>query len=121
MPVKSSSIRVFTWPDRETVDRAVRAWATAAAAAHPEVLRIGYFGSYARGDWGVGSDVDLVLVVTHCGKPWHERRSDWDTLHLPVPVDVLVYTEAELAAMRAAGRRMAAVLDLETVWVYERR
>jgi hypothetical protein len=112
---------VFKWPNRATVDRAVRDWAARTAAAHPEVLRIGYFGSYARGDWGVGSDVDLVLIVSASEKPWMERPSDWDRRGLPVPSDLLVYTADESAALLAEGRGMARTIDQETVWVYERK
>lgn len=52
MPVRSLSSSMLRWPDRETVDRAVRRWAEEVARRKPEVVRIGYFGSYARGDWG---------------------------------------------------------------------
>jgi hypothetical protein len=56
MPVRSSSSSVLIWPDQEMVEQAAREWAEAAIAAHPELVRLGYFGSYARGDWGVGSE-----------------------------------------------------------------
>lgn len=39
---------VLTWPDAATVHRATRAWARKAAAERPELVRIGYIGSYAR-------------------------------------------------------------------------
>ena len=31
-------------------------WAAREAPRHAGLRRLGYFGSYARGDWGVGSD-----------------------------------------------------------------
>jgi predicted nucleotidyltransferase len=37
---------------------------------HPEVVRVGYFGSYARGDWGVGSDLDLIIIVDRSDEPF---------------------------------------------------
>jgi hypothetical protein len=120
MLVRSLTTRVLKWPNRATVDEAVRAWAAQTAAAHPEVLRIGYFGSYARGDWGVGSDVDLVLIVSLSDKPWMERPSDWDRHGLPVPSDAFVYTAAEFATMLAEGRGMAHTIEREAVWVYTR-
>ncbi len=49
MPVRSLDSPVLTWPDRETVVRALRAWADGLARARRDVLRVGYFGSYARG------------------------------------------------------------------------
>ena len=54
MPVKLSTSSVIKWPDKQTVDRAVQAWAEQIAAQHVDVVRVGYFGSYARGDWGGG-------------------------------------------------------------------
>jgi predicted nucleotidyltransferase len=45
------------------VEAALREWTREQARLHPELLRLGYFGSYARGDWGVGSDLDLFALV----------------------------------------------------------
>jgi predicted nucleotidyltransferase len=49
MPVRSLNSPVLIWPDAESVDLAARRWAEH-ASQNPEVVRIGYFGSYARGD-----------------------------------------------------------------------
>jgi predicted nucleotidyltransferase len=109
---------VLRWPDRETVDRAVRDWARDAAASHQEVTRIGYFGSYARGDAGVGSDLDILVIVTHAADRAEHRRIGFDTSSVPVPVDLLVYTERELEALRLS--RFARMLEQEAVWVWPR-
>ena len=86
MPVRSLSSPVLKWPDRGQVDAAVRAWVARVARAHDEQLvRAGYFGSYARDDWGVGSDVDLVLVVGRSDKPFKRRALDFDATGLPPP------------------------------------
>ncbi len=95
MLVRSLSSSVLRWPDAREVDQAVRQWARRVAALHPDVLRVGYFGSYARGDWGPGSDVDLIVVVRSCDEPFERRAARLDATGLPVPADVLVYTEAE--------------------------
>ena len=52
MPVRSLTSSTLKWPDAQTVDEAVRALAQRLAGVHPELRRLGYFGSYARGDWG---------------------------------------------------------------------
>jgi predicted nucleotidyltransferase len=117
MPVRSSSSSVLRWPDRETIDAAVRAWARAEATRRPELLRLGYFGSYARGDWGPGSDLDLVAVVGESDQPFERRAVAWDVLSLPVHADLLVYTAQEWEALQARGGRFARVLADETVWV----
>ena len=62
MPVRSLNSSVLKWPDRATVVAALHRWVEHAVLGRDDVLRIGYFGSYARGDAGVGSDLDLVIV-----------------------------------------------------------
>lgn len=118
MPTRLLSSSVLKWPDLATVVRAVRAWAAEQATRHPEVLQIGYFGSYARGDWGVGSDVDLVVVVTASEEPFQRRALSWDTSTLPVPAEVLVYTASEWRAKTTNDSRFAKALSDETRWVY---
>ncbi len=118
MPVRFLSSSVFKWPDSETVARAAREWAQRLGAQRPEVVRIGYFGSYARGDWGVGSDLDLIVIVERATAPFEERAAGWDTAELPVPAEVLVYTQPEWK--RLAGERFRRTVERETVWVYER-
>ena len=53
MPVRSLSSSVLRWPDIRAVDEATRRWAVEEVGRRKGVLRVGYFGSYARGDWGV--------------------------------------------------------------------
>jgi uncharacterized protein len=86
------------WPDKKTVDLAVRHWAEKVAQERREVMRIGYFGSYARGDWGVGSDLDIVIMLERTDQSFEMRVCDFDTKELPVPADVLVYTQGEWQA-----------------------
>ena len=117
MPVRSLNSSVLVWPDRDRVDRAVRQWAAAVAARHPELRRLGYFGSYARGDWGVGSDLDLVAVVTATDEPFERRALAWDLTSLPVPAEILTYTEKEWRALEAENGRFVRTLTQEAVWV----
>ena len=120
MPVRSLNSSVLKWPDRKAVDAALRSLAGRLAASHPELLRLGYYGSYARGDWGVGSDVDIVAIVKACDEPFAERARAFDVSGLPVPADMLVYTAAEWQDMQAEGRRLSRELDREAVWVFAR-
>jgi predicted nucleotidyltransferase len=82
------------------------------------VRRIGYFGSYARGDWGVGSDLDLIVVVQRSEQRFERRPAEWDLTALPVPADLLVYTEDEWRALDRRAR-FPQTIERETVWVYE--
>jgi uncharacterized protein len=119
MPVRSLNSSVLKWPDAQTVAQALKGWAEKVARDRPEVVRIGFFGSYARGDWGVGSDLDLIIIVADSRLPFELRPSEFNTLELPVPTDVLVYTQEEWQAMKPA-RRFFQELDREAVWVYTR-
>lgn len=114
MPVRSLNSSVLKWPDRTTVHQAIEAWAERLQETHPHVQRVGYFGSYARGDWGVGSDVDLVLIVDAPFEGDEVQGADVDATELPVPADVLVYTVDEWNALQG---RMREVLQHEVVWV----
>lgn len=40
----------------------LRRWAEKAIQADIRLLRVGFFGSDARGDWGVGSDFGVVIM-----------------------------------------------------------
>jgi hypothetical protein len=120
MPVRSLNTSVLKWPDRSTVDRAVREWAQAEAKRHPELERLGYFGSYARGDWGVGSDVDLVAVVDRSSEPFERRCLSWDSTNLPVPAELLVYTADEWENLKQEGGSFIRMLGNEAVWVFLR-
>lgn len=120
MPVKSLSSSVFKWPDVFTVDQAVRAWADKLVQVRPDILRIGYFGSYARGDWGVSSDLDLILIMEHCKQPFWQRSLEIDITDLPVPVDILVYTQEEWQAMASQAGRFYRTVEQEAQWVYTR-
>lgn len=119
MPVRSLRSSVLRWPDRDDVDRAVRAWAADVAARDALVRRVGYFGSYARGDWGVGSDVDVVVVAAESSAPFERRSLAYDPTGLPVPADVMVYTAAEWERMSIEGGLPRTVAG-EVVWVLER-
>lgn len=73
MPVRSLSSPVFKWPDGNTVCQAVRLWAQEALRQRVDIRCIGYFGSYAGDNWGVGSDLDLLIIIDHSEKPFEQR------------------------------------------------
>ena len=116
MPVRSLNSSVLKWPDAKTVDAAVRLWVKTAMQHRDDVLKIGYFGSYARGDWGVGSDLDLIIIVKNSSQPSKKRLLEWDVTKLPVAVDVLVYTKVEWESRHAT--RFYQTVMREAVWIY---
>ena len=83
-------------PDQAQLDELVR---RIVDAVHP--LRIILFGSAARGEMRVGSDVDVLIVLPDDADPLRAGQF----LHtrfqgLKVPVDVVACTGAELERLR---------------------
>ncbi len=99
MPVRSLSSAVLKWPDRPMVVAAAERWAQGVAVARPAVVAVGHFGSTVRGGFGVGSDLDLVVLLAESAVPFERRASGFDVTRLPVPADLLVYTTAEWDAL----------------------
>lgn len=118
MPVRSLTSPVLKWPEPQKVIQALKDWADKLVKTEAGIVRIGYFGSYARGDWGVGSDLDLVIIVDHSDEPFEMRTSRFDTLELPVPADILVYTLEEWQVNQM--KKFFQTLENEAVWVYRR-
>ncbi len=118
MPVRSSGSPVLCWRDRETVAAALAAWTSRLRETHPDVLHVGHFGSHARGDWGVGSDLDIVIVVTRSDEPPLRRPLAFDTITgLPVPVDLVVYTADEWDRSPSETPLFVRRLRSEAVWL----
>ncbi|MFU8772268.1 MAG: nucleotidyltransferase family protein [Anaerolineales bacterium] len=85
---------------------------------HPQISRVGYFGSYARGDWGVGSDLDMIIIVEEAERSFSERALDYDTSQFPVPLDKLVYTVDEWRDLAQRSPQFYKIIKREVVWVY---
>jgi len=120
MPVRSLNSSVLKWPDLNQVDKAVRKWSDQLATKHGEIEKVGYFGSYACGNWGVGSDLDIIIIVSESDVPFFRRATLYDATSLPVPADLLVYTRSEWEnpdRMSSFVQR----ISQEVVWVLEAR
>jgi predicted nucleotidyltransferase len=109
---------MLTWSDRETVEQALRQWLVQEVGHHPELVRLGYFGSYARSDWGVGSDLDLIAIVHDTDKSFEHRALTWNLNVLPVPTELLVYTQKEWEKLMRECSRFAETISREAVWIY---
>ena len=67
----------------------------------------------AASKWGFGSDLDLILIVDTTEEELMERARRFDATELPVPVDLLVYTESEWEEMSQQGRGPRPVVWVE--------
>lgn len=118
MPVRSLNSSVVKWPDEKQVISSLKKWANAILKMNKNVVRIGYFGSYARGDWGVGSDLDLIIILSQSGLPFEKRNQDWREHQLPIPTDILIYTQQEWEVMRKEETPFFKRINHEVKWIY---
>ena len=119
MPVRSLTPSLLRWPEPEPVLNQVRLWAVQVAAEQLGLERVGMFGSYGRGDAGVGSDLDLLLIDSGNG-PQHQRLLAWPLAQLPLSCDALVLTPTEHAELLASGSAMATALQRDSRWLWHR-
>lgn len=84
------------------------------------ITRAVLFGSFARGDESRRSDIDLMLVQD-TSKRFFDRYEpvyrDISRLLGSHPVDLLIYTEEELDALRS--RKFIQAIEKEGVAIYE--
>ena len=117
MPVRSLNQSVLRWPKPELILTAVQRWAEDQQALRPSLAKVGVFGSYGRGDAGVGSDLDLLLVDGVAIGPQQQRLLTWPLERLPLSCDALVLTPTELQELLASGSRMAIELHRDLRWL----
>jgi predicted nucleotidyltransferase len=119
MPVRSLSSSVFKWPKPSAVVHALKTWAADQAHQRTDIIGIAYFGSYARHRSGVGSDLDILVIVEQSKRPFWERALEFDTLSLPVPAEVVVYTVDEWQAATVERSGFLHTIRGDAVWVYK--
>ena len=80
---------------------------------------MGVFGSYGRGTAGVGSDLDLLLILQRCDEPIWNRLRRWHTGSLPLACDLLVYSLEEWRSLPQWIPKLAEALLNDTRWLGE--
>ncbi len=120
MPVTSSASSIKRWPSAEAVLDSLEEWCATEVAHREGLVGFAYFGSYARGDAGFASDLDLLAIVEADDRPPMERAREWPTENLPVPADLLVYSVDEWRRLEAESGRFARTLNTEARWLLRR-
>ena len=120
MPVRSLKQSVMRWPEPDQVLQAVLDWSVKQAERTSSLHKVGVFGSYGRGDSGVGSDLDLLILDQQAKGPQFERLPDWPLETLPLSCDALVLTVQEYAQLLASQQRLAAELRRDLRWIWSR-
>ncbi len=96
------SVTVYS-VDKDLVRDAVERF-VAEMQRREEVLAVVLFGSFAEGGFGVGSDIDLLLVLRDSDRPFLDRIPQYFPADFPVDVDVFPYTMAEVRAGQPLAR-----------------
>jgi predicted nucleotidyltransferase len=94
----SPSVKV-TFTNREQILKALKNLIQEWTQKHPELEQVILFGSFARGDYFPGSDVDVLLILEKSDQPLLNRIRKFLPSHFPVDVDVFPYTRDEVQRM----------------------
>jgi predicted nucleotidyltransferase len=98
--------------------RSVDAFAEQLLSAHPEIEEIVVFGSFAKGTYAPGSDVDIFILLSHSDKRIRDRIPDYLPGPFPVGVDLFPYTKQEVRDLADSP----VVADVHaSEWRYRRR
>jgi glutamine synthetase adenylyltransferase len=81
----------------------VRACASGVSIRATQLAQVIGYGSYGCGTAGVGSDLDLLLILKRCEEPIWDRLRRWDTGSLPLACDLLVYSIEEWRSLPQPG------------------
>ena len=110
---------MLRWPSAAQVLQEAGCWADHQRRGNPDLLGAGLFGSYGRGDAGVGRDLDLALILRDCSEPVWEWLRRWNTGALPLACDPLVYSLQEWRTLPQWNPSLAVVLSQDTRWLWE--
>ncbi len=109
------SVKVFSAPSRDEVIAQIRASLPRLEAVLP-IHAVYLFGSYALGNYGPGSDVDILVVYR--GRSREDAYSlAWEALEVP-SLQLHIYTHAEFEALRGQKPSPLDILlrDAITLW-----
>ena len=116
-PRRSLSTVVVKSVDEGAVRRAMDAYADWLLDHHPPVEEVIVFGSFERGTWAPGSDLDVFVVLSSADRPVHERVTQLLPGAFPVGLDLFPFTADEIQE-----RRPSPLLDAVDAsgWRYRR-
>jgi uncharacterized protein len=120
MPVRLLNSAVFVWPRREEALSAARSWAAELSQRDSGVQGVYCIGSCGRGDYGVGSDLDVMVLINDAEVSLVDRHRRYEPLNIPIPADVLVYTLSEWRRLISSRPALFARLEREKIVLFER-
>jgi len=117
MPKKSSIFVKVFFADKQKVLSELSDYATKLKRMHPEVVKVGYFGSYATDTYGPASDVDLLIILKRSSKRFLDRIPDYIPDNLSVGCDCFPYTAEEIDKMKHDKNPWICHILKEVVWL----
>jgi len=96
MPKPSSPSVKVTFTNKERILKALEDLIQEWTREHPEIEQVILFGSFARGDYYHGSDVDVLIILNESTKPFLSRIAEFLPRSFPVDIDVFPYTLEEV-------------------------
>ncbi len=94
-----SSVRVL-YTDPNDIEKEVLSFVSKIKSERPKITAVYWFGSWVNGDYTPYSDVDLCIVLSDSPLPRRERIPLYLPEKFPAGLDLHIYTEAELEALR---------------------
>jgi predicted nucleotidyltransferase len=84
--------------DATAIRRAADEWAARLLATRPDVEEIVVFGSFAKGTYAPGSDVDAFILLSRSDRPFRERIPEFLPDAFPVGMDLFPYTREDVSS-----------------------
>ena len=99
MPKTSSgSLKIFS-QDINAVKRLLKKTLKIRKAEYPEICSVFIFGSYVKGDFTPGSDIDVLLILSDSKRSFRDRLAEYYPENFPIPVDLFPFTISEIKEM----------------------
>jgi uncharacterized protein len=119
MPVRSLNSAILKWPEKQKVLSEAKVWAKSTGLNDNNILMIYCIGSICSDTWGVGSDLDIVIILKKTTVPFISRACSYETSAISVPVDLLVYTESEITKLSNGKSRFTDEIVKNAVLLYQ--
>jgi uncharacterized protein len=91
----SSPFVKVTFTNREQILKALEDLIQQWTQRHPELEQVILFGSFARGDYFPGSDVDMLLILEKSDQPFLSRMVKFLPAHFLIDIDIFPYARDE--------------------------
>jgi len=118
MPVRLLNSAILKWPDKQKVLNEAKLWAESTGLGDRNIIKIFCFGSIFTGRWGVGSDLDIVIILKQTTVSFISRAMLFDASAISVSADILVYTQLEIATLCKEKSRFMDEIQKNSILLY---